>query len=381
MDKKLRILRVANVPNNRIGGMSRFMYLTGDELKNNGHEIDYIFSEDLIKFFGKKSRHVVGFQIFKLICDRIKNGKRYDLVEIHEPIAAVYAIRRKLKGGLPPLVVMSHGIERRAQLEENKYYKMKKLKRSLSMRTLRLAVLQSEIAIRLADHVICLNREDRNYLSVRLPQNKVTQIHNGVSDFFLEMGEKNNARCLNLKNILFVGTWIIRKGILDLVSAMTELFANPSLGNLQLTIAGAGKERHEIVGLFPEIYHNRIHVISKIHNEMDLISVYLKNDILVLPSFFEGQPLVMLEAAALGQPTVTTNICGMADFIEDRKNGCFFPVGDAIALRECIEWLLKSPQTITTLGNAARLKAKDYTWRSSALMIEQAYYKAINQWK
>jgi glycosyltransferase involved in cell wall biosynthesis len=39
-----------------------------------------------------------------------------------------------------------------------------------------------------------------------------------------------------------------------------------------------------------------------------------------LPSYFEGQPLTMLEAAAMGLAILTTNICGMADFIENGIN-------------------------------------------------------------
>ena len=43
----MRVLRIADVANNRTGGMSRAMLFTGDILRALGHEVDYLFSEDL----------------------------------------------------------------------------------------------------------------------------------------------------------------------------------------------------------------------------------------------------------------------------------------------------------------------------------------------
>jgi hypothetical protein len=47
MTHPMRVLRVAYVPDNRSGGMSRTMYATGDELAARGHEIEYWFSDKI----------------------------------------------------------------------------------------------------------------------------------------------------------------------------------------------------------------------------------------------------------------------------------------------------------------------------------------------
>src|SRR5438445_2004742 len=46
--RTLRILRIADVPDNRHGGMSRVMYCTGDVLQEQGHTVEYVFSQDLV---------------------------------------------------------------------------------------------------------------------------------------------------------------------------------------------------------------------------------------------------------------------------------------------------------------------------------------------
>jgi len=85
----------------------------------------------------------------------------------------------------------------------------------------------------------------------------------------------------------------------------------------------------------------------------------------------------MIEAAAMGLAIVTTNICGMADFIDNGVNGLTIPVGDIKALTECIESLVINRSLARSLGEAARQKAQTYTWESAAEKIAVAYLKAI----
>jgi glycosyltransferase involved in cell wall biosynthesis len=54
---------------------------------------------------------------------------------------------------------------------------------------------------------------------------------------------------------------------------------------------------------------------------------------LVLPSFYEGQPLSMIEAATQGLAIVTTNVCGMKDFLTHEVDGLLLPVGDCAGAR------------------------------------------------
>lgn len=371
----MKILRVANIPDNRTGGMSRVMYSTGDHLIKMGHHVDYLFSEQIEINIPNYLNRFTPLCIPSLIEKLKRQNQRYDIVEIHEAIAAPYCFMRQFNKDLPPVVVFSHGLEKRLQMAEFAYYTTKKLPISLSLRYFRLTVAQSIYAIHHADHVICLNSEDLCYLRGRgLSPNKISQHSNGVDSKFLIAGEDLSKDNIFRSGVLFLGSWIYRKGILDLVSAMSNLMQHHSL--LKLTIAGCGCDEKAVLAYFPEHLRSRIRVIPKVSSNEELIEIYRQHEIFVLPSYYEGQPLVMLEAAAMGLAIVTTNICGMADFIEPEIDGLLVPAGNCQALEEAIEKLLQNQTLTKQIGENIREKVQKYTWEMSAMKIYEAYNKA-----
>lgn len=375
----MRILRIANIPNSRTGGLSRAIYCTGDMLTDMGHQVEYLVKENL-QVSGSASvrrRFTLPLQIPRLVHRLIQQDKRYDVVEIQEELAAPYCFMRKIGKNLPPVVIFSHGLEKRHQLAELAYRQQKGLPISLALRYLRLTVLQAMYSVRHCNHVICLNSEDTAYLQqVGVPKNCITKVHNGVEPEFMIAGKTLVQANLPRSGILFVGAWILRKGTLDLVPVISQVLQHhPSL---QFTIAGSSFDADTVLAEFAEELHHRIKVIPQISSNEELIEIYSQHSILVLPSYFEGQPLVMLEAAAMGLAIVTTNICGMADFIESGTNGFSLPVGDVEALAQCLEHLLKNETLARTLGASAREKVQAYTWKSAAETIAEAYQQAID---
>ena len=97
----------------------------------------------------------------------------------------------------------------------------------------------------------------------------------------------------------------------------------------------------------------------------------------VLPSYFEGQPLVMIEAAALGLPLVMTSVCGMADFLEPEKNGLAVEIANPVDLARQLNRLIEDPALAERLGLAARETARMHTWVGAVEKIERSYYSAI----
>ena len=76
---------------------------------------------------------------------------------------------------------------------------------------------------------------------------------------------------------------------------------------------------------------------------------------LVLPSFAEGLPVVIMEAMALRRPVVTTFVAGIPELIRNGEHGRLVPAGDleslAAAMEEC---LATAPEAITRIGESAR---------------------------
>ena len=77
-------------------------------------------------------------------------------------------------------------------------------------------------------------------------------------------------------------------------------------------------------------------------------------DVFVLPTYREGFPTVLLEAAALGIPTVTTDATGARDAIVDGVTGLRVGVGNVLALREALASLIRDPALREAMGRAGR---------------------------
>lgn len=81
----------------------------------------------------------------------------------------------------------------------------------------------------------------------------------------------------------------------------------------------------------------------------------------------------MLVAAAFGLAIVTTDTCGMMDFITDGKNGLLVPVGQPRALFRAMASLASDPPFARKLGCSAQKKEQRYTWDSVASDFESAF--------
>lgn len=78
----------------------------------------------------------------------------------------------------------------------------------------------------------------------------------------------------------------------------------------------------------------------------------------VLPSYREGTPRTVLEAMAMGRPTITTDTVGCRETVDDGVNGYLVPVRDAAALAAAMERFVADPSRIATMGRRSRDIAK-----------------------
>jgi len=87
---------------------------------------------------------------------------------------------------------------------------------------------------------------------------------------------------------------------------------------------------------------------------LDMPAVLSHSAIVCLPSYHEGLPKVLLEAAACARPIVATDIPGCREIAHSAENALLVPVGDAKALAEAIRTLLADPQMRREYGAAGR---------------------------
>lgn len=89
------------------------------------------------------------------------------------------------------------------------------------------------------------------------------------------------------------------------------------------------------------------------HRE-DLPTVFGQATLVVLPSYREGLPKVLLEAAACGKAVIATDVPGCRSVVQHQHTGLLVPVRDAAALAEAIAELLRNAERRTVLGENAR---------------------------
>lgn len=90
----------------------------------------------------------------------------------------------------------------------------------------------------------------------------------------------------------------------------------------------------------------------------DILELLQESDVMVLPSYREGLPKSLIEAAAVGMPIITTDAAGCRDCVDDGVNGFLIPVGNSSALAEKMVELIEKPIIRKIMGMASRIKAE-----------------------
>jgi glycosyltransferase involved in cell wall biosynthesis len=112
----------------------------------------------------------------------------------------------------------------------------------------------------------------------------------------------------------------------------------------------------------------------------DIPTVLATSDIFVLPSAYrEGIPRVLLEAASMGLPIITTDTPGCKDVVENEVNGFLVPVRDAVALSRAILSLIEQPDLRHRFGEISRRRAVErFDISVIAMQICIAYYQILD---
>lgn len=90
----------------------------------------------------------------------------------------------------------------------------------------------------------------------------------------------------------------------------------------------------------------------------DIAAQYAQANIACLPSYREGLPKSLIEAAACGRAVVTTDVPGCRDAITPDVTGLLVPVKDAVALADAIQTLIEDPELRNNMGQAGRALAE-----------------------
>lgn len=194
------------------------------------------------------------------------------------------------------------------------------------------------ISLNSSKKIIFLGEKIAKEHSLLIKKNKITVCNNGIPipNKNLIKYKKQNKKI----NILYLSNLMREKGILDLISAI-ELIKDNSIFSFDL--AGEIEEDLKVIlkTTIPKAncnYHGIVKGEAK-------ISLLRKADILILPSYDEGQPLCILEAYSYGCAVITTDVGGISDIFKNNINGIFCQVNNPSSIVWAIE------KTINNLEN------------------------------
>ena len=152
----------------------------------------------------------------------------------------------------------------------------------------------------------------------------------------------------------FVGRLSDDKGLDELRRAWASLA--PANSHAFLVVVGDVDERQPISRESESWLASGPHV-RHIPHTMEPAAWFAAMDVFVLPSYREGFPVVVLEAAAMALPTVATRVTGCVDSVVDGWTGALVPVRDVKALARALDLYLSSPALRQSHGMHARDRA------------------------
>lgn len=192
---------------------------------------------------------------------------------------------------------------------------------------------------------------------------------NGIDTQYFSSEKISNYQQIQLKKVLdinendfvfvFVGRLVGDKGINELVKAFKKVesqevnLLNESVNSKLLLV---GPLETELDALLPE-------TLQEIEENPNIISVGFQTDVrpyfaisdaLVFPSYREGFPNVVMQAGAMGLPSIVSNINGCNEIIEEGKNGTIIPLKDSQAIYEAMMKMSNDTDFRTQLQQNAR---------------------------
>lgn len=178
---------------------------------------------------------------------------------------------------------------------------------------------------------------------------KIHVVHCGLEAQFHQVA---NASVPDVASVVCVGRLCEQKGQLLLVHALHKLVQRGLA--CELVLAGDGEMRADLEQLIRTLgLQNHVRITGWISSDQ-VRDELLRSRALVLPSFAEGLPVVIMEAMALRRPVITTAVAGIPELVRHGESGWLVSAGDIDELADAMQACLAAPlETLSAMGEAA----------------------------
>jgi glycosyltransferase involved in cell wall biosynthesis len=222
----------------------------------------------------------------------------------------------------------------------------------------RLVELQYRFALAGAHYTFFQNADDQNLFTQRRlvrPERTGLLPGSGVDTTYFAPLSSSESPTKMPVTFVMVARLLRDKGVYEFVEAARVV--KQTYPETQFQLVGGRDERNPSV--VPQADVDRMQaeqIVSWVGEVSDVRPYVGKADVVVLPSYREGTPRALLEAAAMGKPLITTDAIGCREAVDDGVNGILVPVRDAQALAQAMKRLIVEPETRHKMGVAGREK-------------------------
>ncbi len=228
-------------------------------------------------------------------------------------------------------------------------------------------------------HWVFQNPTDAHTLQQHLALNPVqTHLIKGMGVDVQHFYPRSPTPAMPLKVVL-IARMIQDKGIFDFIQA-AQLLRSRWQGKVQFELVG-GIDAHNPRAITKHTLLEACvpdYIVWK-DFQHDIRQNLAEACVVVLPSYHEGFPKVLLEASAMEKAIVASDCAGCSSLIHDQENGLLFPVGQTTALAERIDYLLDRPFLRKKLGQKARqLVVQQYTHQHISTQFWHLYQHVLH---
>jgi glycosyltransferase involved in cell wall biosynthesis len=173
-----------------------------------------------------------------------------------------------------------------------------------------------------------------------------------------------------------IGRLVWQKGLGYFLQAVKEIETRSNIKNAKYLIVGEGKDHDNLEQKAKELGIRDKVIFTGFRQDIKEILCAL--DILILPSIREGQPIILLEAMAMGKPVIATDIQGVNETVLNGITGMLVPAKSYLALAKAIINLLKDNKKAQEMGEMGRkLVEEKFNLKDKIKQHEQLYQAVI----
>jgi len=214
------------------------------------------------------------------------------------------------------------------------------------------------IALSSVSIVFFQNTDDKNiFINNQLVSKKVCRMTPGSG---VDLEKFSFLRMPTSQNIVFllIARMLLDKGVSEFVKAATAV--NSKMPNTQFQLLGPlGVQNRTAITISQMNKWEKNDVIEYLGETDNVLRYIEKATCIVLPSYREGTSRVLLEAAAMGRPIITTDVPGCREIVEHGKNGFLCKPKDKLDLeKKMIDMLLMSRSDRQAMGEKGRQKVE-----------------------